>query len=124
MKITVIGKGNAGVYTALHYKYYSPETEVELIYDDKVPSQTVGQASFPDAPGLLYNALLADWHKNPMKATLKTGILYQNWGKQKKEFLPIFLLLVFLKLFFSFSNHLVFQLTLYNKIRLNFLVFD
>jgi len=86
MKITVIGRGNAGVYTALHYKYYAPEVDVELIYDDKVPSQTVGQASFPDAPVLLFNSLMADWYKNPMKSTLKTGILYQNWGKHKKEF--------------------------------------
>lgn len=86
MKIIILGKGNAGCYTALHFKHYAPNIDVELIYDKDTPSLTVGQASFTDAPQLLWRSLQVDWYKNPIKSTFKTGILYKNWGKYNDEF--------------------------------------
>lgn len=86
MKISILGKGLAGCFTALHYKHYAPHIEVELIHDSNKPSLVVGQGTFEDAAKLLWDALQVDWHKNPIKATPKTGILYKGWGKKKKEF--------------------------------------
>ena len=35
MKIAIIGGGNAGVWTALHYAYYAHKNiEIELIHDE------------------------------------------------------------------------------------------
>ena len=44
-KIIILGRGNAGCFTALHFSYYLPDCTVELIYDPDVPPEKVGQAS-------------------------------------------------------------------------------
>ena len=90
MKITILGRGNAGCLTALHYGYYTRNLEnvsIELIYDPDISPEKVGQASLPDLPDLLWKALGINWYDNPIEATPKLGILYENWGsKNEKSF--------------------------------------
>ena len=89
MKICVVGAGNAGVITALHYAHYTRdlnEYEIELVYDPNIPVVPVGQGTFVDVPNLLFLSLQTDWYTNPIKATPKFGILYENWGKKNNKF--------------------------------------
>ena len=84
MKIVIIGGGNGGVWTALHYAYYTRNhnnIEIELIYDPEIDSFPVGQALFPAQSVLLYKACDINWYHNEVRATPKLGILYENWSK-------------------------------------------
>lgn len=87
IKIAVIGAGNAGCFTALQLKDIATEVgldaKIEIIYDPTKPAEKVGQATFPHHPHLLWNILPDEfnWYKNQIDATLKTGILYEGWGK-------------------------------------------
>lgn len=91
MKITVLGRGNAGCLTALHYHYYgkchNKNIEVELIYDENIPTLTVGQATTLELPHFLWKALGTDYYTNSknLNYTMKTGIMYENWGKINKN---------------------------------------
>ena len=89
MKITILGRGNAGCLTALHYGYYTRNLEnisIELIYDPDISPEKVGQASLLPLPVLLWAALGINWYDNPIEATPKFGILYENWGTKEKSF--------------------------------------
>ena len=84
MKITIVGAGNAGVITALHYAHYTRDfgdIEIELVHDPNIPVVPVGQGTLVDVPYLLWGALCTDWYTNKIKATPKFGVLYENWGK-------------------------------------------
>lgn len=87
MKITVLGRGNAGCLTALHYAYYTKinneNVEVELIHDSKKPTLVVGQATIPHLPHFLWEAIGSNLYnnQNDLKATLKAGTLFEGWGK-------------------------------------------
>jgi len=88
MKISVVGAGTAGCFTALHFAWYLrnyPEHEVELIYNPKVPPEVVGQASLLDPPRMLWSATSFNWYNNPIHATFKSGILYEGWGKKNDK---------------------------------------
>ena len=85
MKIVIIGAGNGGVWTALHYAYFTrndKNIEVEVIYDPEIDSFPVGQGLFPGQSGLLYDACGINWYHNEVHATPKLGILYENWSKK------------------------------------------
>jgi hypothetical protein len=90
VKITILGRGNAGCLAALHYGYYTRNLEnisIELIYDPDISPEKVGQASLLGIPELLWEALGINWYNNPIEATPKLGILYENWGsKNEKSF--------------------------------------
>jgi|TARA_Y100000034_G_scaffold98646_1_gene120941 hypothetical protein len=86
MKIIVLGRESESCYTALHYKHYAPHVEVEIMYDDKIPIHQTGQVTYTDAAELLWEGLRTTWHKNPMKASFKTGILYKDWGQKNDQF--------------------------------------
>ena len=88
MKITIVGGGNAGCLTALHYAYYTsdqPNIQIELRHNPDIPAEKVGQATVLSTPCLLGEALGFNWHNNKLDATFKSGILYENWGKKNKE---------------------------------------
>ena len=77
MKISIVGAGNAGCFTALHFawkvlsnKY--DNVELELIYDPEISPEPVGQATVLEPPGLLWAATGFNWYKNPIHATFKT----------------------------------------------------
>ena len=89
MKITILGRGNAGCLTALYYSYYTrnqSDVYIDLIYDPDIPPEQVGQATVLEPPGLLWKALGINWYDNPIDATPKLGILYENWGKKNHKF--------------------------------------
>ena len=88
MKIVIVGGGNAGCMTALHIGWFTrtaEDVEVELIYDPKIPPEPVGSATLLEYPELLWGSLGFTWYDNPVHATLKTGILYEGWGKHKDK---------------------------------------
>ena len=82
-KITVVGGGNAGCFTALYCAWMGKEKdfEVELIYDPEIPPERVGQATVLEPPAILWGATGFNWYENKINATFKTGILYEGWGK-------------------------------------------
>jgi len=89
MKITVLGRGNAGVLTALHYSAYTQNfdnpVEVELIHDPEIDSFPVGQGTTLNVVDLLSLACGIDWYHNEIRATPKLGILYENFSKKNKN---------------------------------------
>ena len=89
MKITILGRGNAGCLTALYYSYYTRNQKnihIELLHDPDISPERVGQATVLEPPGLLWKALGINWYDNPIDATPKLGILYENWGKKNHKF--------------------------------------
>ena len=87
-KVSVVGGGNAGVFTALYFAWYGQD-EVELIYNPEIPPERVGQATLLDSPRMLWSATGLNWYNNPIHATMKSGILYEGWGnKNDKVFHP------------------------------------
>ena len=85
MKISVVGGGNGGCFTALYLAWHRKDIEVELIYNPEVLPERVGQATLLDPPKLLWSALGFDWYHNPIHATMKSGILYEGWGQVNEE---------------------------------------
>jgi len=83
MKISIVGGGNAGCFTALYLSWYksSHNIEVELIHNPDVPPVTVGQGTLPGALKILHNTTRFNWYNNKIHATPKTGFLYEDWGK-------------------------------------------
>lgn len=92
-KIAIVGSGNAGCITALHYGYYGNELcDIDLYYDPNIPIERVGQGTVVSITQLLSKSLNMDWYDNPIKATFKTGIRYENWGKINHDFFHKFYL--------------------------------
>ena len=85
-KLAIIGAGNAGCVSALHWRLYQPNLEIDL-YHDSVhhPIERVGQGTTIPVTGLISTCLDFNWFNNPIGATLKTGILYKNWGTKKDQ---------------------------------------
>ena len=84
MKITIVGAGNAGCLTALHYAFFTKnrsDVEIELIHNPEISPEKVGQATFPDEPKLLWDALDFTF-RSEIHTTPKTGILYEGWGRK------------------------------------------
>ena len=87
MKLAVVGAGNAGCITALHYHLYRPDIEIDLYHDsDHHPIERVGQGTITSVTKIISDGLGCDWYNNNIGATLKTGILYKNWGTKKDQF--------------------------------------
>ncbi len=86
-KLAVIGAGNAGCVTALHWRLYQPDLEIDLYHDsENHPIERVGQGTVPCVTQLISSLLGFTWYENNLGATLKTGILYKNWGTKKEKF--------------------------------------
>jgi tryptophan halogenase len=90
MKIAIVGAGNAGCVTALELLHSKEPCDITIYHNPKeYPIERVGQGSFPSLPLVLFNVLNIDWYNNPIDMTIKTGILYEGWGKKKdKQFHP------------------------------------
>ena len=98
-KIAIIGAGNAGCITALAlYKKFAmdglnyftvspPKIEITIYHDPSIPKEIVGLGTTLDVPEMLSQVLGIDWYEanNAIKATPKTGILYENWGKKNEK---------------------------------------
>ena len=82
MKIAIIGAGNAGCVTALHYNYFLGKScEIDIYHSlDTHPIERVGQGTLTSITELFSDTLKINWYNNPIGATIKTGVLYENWG--------------------------------------------
>lgn len=96
-KIAIIGAGNAGCISALYLldlkrkNHCNRIGEIEIHYDPNIPMERVGQGNTPLVSELLFRLLDVNWFdKNLIKATVKTGIRYKNWGKKNHDFLHPF----------------------------------
>ena len=96
MKISIVGAGNAACVTALSYHLQgrirgNEIGEIEIYYDPSVPIEKVGQGTLPLLTGMISQVLGINHYQkeNKIEATLKSGILYENWGKKTpKHFHP------------------------------------
>jgi flavin-dependent dehydrogenase len=97
-RIAIIGAGNAGCITALELskkECSSCKSEITMYHDSyNYPIEKVGQGSLPSFTELLHDTLDINWYdKNLIDGTIKTGILYKGWEKNRRE------------LFHSFAMH-------------------
>lgn len=91
-KIAIVGSGNAGCITALNFGYHGKSMfEIDMYHDPNVPIERVGQGTTANTTGLIARSLNWDWHSNSIDATIKTGILYENWGKKQDHIFHRFL---------------------------------
>ena len=94
MKIAIVGAGNAGCITALHYHTFKPTSDTEIIiyHDPTIPIERVGQGTIVPTTELIGNALGVNWADNSIDATIKTGFMYEGWGKKNYKIYHDFLL--------------------------------
>jgi len=94
MKITIIGRGNAGSISAMHFGHFrkllKQKVEIELIYDSKILPVPTGQGTTLDFSQQLFQTFCADIVRNNFPFTIKTGTMYENFGKKHKEWLAPF----------------------------------
>lgn len=94
-KIAIVGAGNAGCISALNLHFLKEVEEeidkIDLYYDPNAPIERVGQGVQLNVMDTLFDTLGMNWYdKNLIGATLKSGILYKNWGKKNHDFLHEF----------------------------------
>jgi tryptophan halogenase len=90
-RIAIVGAGNAGSITALYIHNEILEDKEIVIYHspNDHPIEKVGQGTVNPILELIHESLGCNWYDNPLEATIKTGILYEGWGKkQDKIFHP------------------------------------
>ena len=88
-KIAIIGAGNAGCISALHFYFYARDLfEIEIYHSpEKHPIERVGQGTILSPMTLITSFFGGNWYdNNNIGATFKTGIFYEGWGKSKDEF--------------------------------------
>ena len=89
MKITILGRGNAGCISAMHFAYFrkfiNSKIEIDLIYDSNIPPVPTGQGTALDFPIKLFENFGSDV-LNIFPHTIKTGIMYENWNEKNKKF--------------------------------------
>ena len=93
MKIAIVGAGNAGCVTALHYHKYLKEDKIVDDYEidiyhspDQHPIEKVGQGTIPPIVTLISSVFGSDWYNNSIDSTFKSGILYEGWGNKNDKF--------------------------------------
>jgi len=90
MKISIIGRGNAGCISAVYFahrqNFLNTQIEIDLIFDSKIPPVPTGQGTTLEFPQFLFNKFNMGYI-NELPHTMKTGIMYENFGtKQEKIF--------------------------------------
>jgi len=85
MKISILGRGNAGCISALHLNKYNVDKkfELELIYDPCIKPVPTGQGTVIGFPQVLWENFGTSY-TNSFPYTLKTGIMYEDWGEVNK----------------------------------------
>ena len=89
-RLAIIGKGTAGCLALIHFLRWS-DFEITWYYDPNTKAQAVGEGSQINLPKMLSDCAdinFLNWSK--IDGNFKTGIMYQNWGKQDyfHNFLP------------------------------------
>ena len=87
-RIAVIGAGNAGCITALHFYYHGKDKyEIVLYHNPKeFAIERVGQGCNVHPTQLITHTIESNWYdRNYIDATFKKGILYEGWGKKQDK---------------------------------------
>ena len=88
MKLIILGRGNAGCISAMHFAYFrkflNTKVEIELIYDSKIKPVPTGQGTTLPFPDYLFKNFSSNY-MNSFPITQKTGIMYENWSKENKK---------------------------------------
>ena len=87
-RIAVIGAGNAGCITALHFYYHGKDKyEIVLYHNPKeFAIERVGQGCNVHTTQLITHTIESNWYdRNYIDATFKKGILYEGWGKKQDK---------------------------------------
>lgn len=95
LKLAIVGSGNAGCITAMHFYFYGRDIfDIEIYHDPNSPIEKVGQAAALDIPKLIHDVFDLDWinQSKYLRATRKDGIMYENWGKKVDKFTHSFCL--------------------------------
>ena len=100
-KLAIVGAGNAACITAMTSHLYGVVTgdpdgnslydPIDIYYDPEVPISRVGQGTLPGLTHIMSQVLGATFYEkeNYFKGKLKSGVLYENWGKSgAKHFHP------------------------------------
>ena len=82
-KLTVIGRGTAGLLTAMMArKWGKDDVTIEVVFNPEVTEASVGEGSQLSLPSLLYlceGITQRDW-SSMFNGTVKSGIEYLGWG--------------------------------------------
>jgi len=91
MNIVVLGGGTAGWLTALHVNRYYPNLNVFVVESEEIGILGAGEGTTPQIVGNLdeLNIAVSELVKN-CKATIKTGINFQNWNGDGKKYFHSF----------------------------------
>jgi len=88
MKIVILGRGNAGCISAMHFAYFrkflNTKVEIELIFDSKIKPVPTGQGTTLTFPKWLFLNFGSNYLHN-FPTTQKTGIMYENWNKKNRK---------------------------------------
>lgn len=81
-KLTVVGKGAVGSLAVAHFLHYT-DWNIEWIFDEKIPTASVGEATNLSVPNNLNSTLnFNNYDLIKMNGTTKLGISKKGWGKQ------------------------------------------
>tara|TARA_B100000287_G_scaffold101041_1_gene93197 strand:+ start:801 stop:1868 length:1068 start_codon:yes stop_codon:yes gene_type:complete len=88
MRIAIVGAGNAGCITALHYhRYLEIDNEIVIYHSpEQHPIERVGQGTVSTPLELISATLDINWYDNPIDLTYKAGVLYEGWGNGSNFF--------------------------------------
>jgi len=91
-KISIVGNGIGGISTAIALDIYGKffdiidnNEKIEVYYDPSIKIEKVGQGTTLDVFQNLSSCISSDWNFNIIKATPKTGIMYEGWGKKNDK---------------------------------------
>jgi hypothetical protein len=88
-KIAIVGAGNAACATALclYDQVFDLIDKITIYYDPNTPIEKVGQGTVIGFPYYISRVLGINWYSdnNSIKATYKSGVLYENWGKKAEK---------------------------------------
>jgi hypothetical protein len=59
-KITIIGSGLSGHFTAMTLQFFKPDVEYEIINDENTPTIGVGESGILDLPTFLFEHAKVD----------------------------------------------------------------
>ncbi|MGQ7847268.1 tryptophan 7-halogenase [Granulosicoccus sp. 3-233] len=88
MRIAVLGGGTAGYIAAAHVSHTLPDAQLLHVFDSSIPTIGVGEGTTPRFPMWLKEIAGLDFVDLAQRcnATLKTGVLFEGWGRAGKPF--------------------------------------
>lgn len=80
-KITIIGSGLSGHFTAMTLQFFKPDVEYEIINDENTPTIGVGESGILDLPTFLFEHAKVDINEfyQEVHPVHKMGINFRDW---------------------------------------------